>query len=392
MQLRHDCHLAYCTNIHRGESWEETFLGLKTHTLGVRDRICAPGTPYAIGLRLSARAAVELENGTALAEFRNWLDETNCYIFTINGFPFGAFHGTRVKEKVYLPDWTSEERVDYTMRLFRILAALQPPGGEGSVSTLPGSFKAFAIGQEGLEKTLDNMARMALFLDDLSEKSGLDLHLGLEPEPLGLFETTGETIKYFGLLFDRHSDKPHLLKRIGVNFDTCHLAIEFENTRQSLQRLHDHGIRLSKLHLSSALKLIPTDENLQTLARFQEEVYLHQVVQKDGDEPLRRFVDLPEALAAAGGWRGEEWRVHFHVPLHAGPGDGLQDTRDELLGTLDWLADDPSRCHHLEMETYTWEVLPPALRQGTVVDQLEKEYRWCWDALTQRDLTNGPLT
>ena len=144
MELKHGLHLAYCTNIHRGEDWAQTFGSLKTHTLGVRDRV-APGRAYAIGLRLSDRAARELSEPAVLDNFQQWLVDENCYVFTLNGFPFGDFHGTRVKEQVYVPDWTSPARLEYTNRLFDLIAALVPEGMEGSVSTLPGSFKEFIV-------------------------------------------------------------------------------------------------------------------------------------------------------------------------------------------------------------------------------------------------------
>jgi hypothetical protein len=262
---------------------------------------------------------------------------------------------------------------------------------DGSVSTLPGSFKAFGTDQSGLNRMFDHLRELAEFLEDLSETSGRDLHLGLEPEPLCLFETTGETLKFFALMLDRFPKHPALLKRIGVNYDTCHLAIEFEEPRQALKRLTDHGLRLSKLHLSSALRLKPTPSALERLALFQDQVYLHQTIIRDGDEPLRRFTDLPDALAFAQRHPealGEEWRVHFHVPLHAAPDEsaGLLDTREGLLGALDVLAETPALCRHLEMETYTWEVLPQAMRSSDVADQLAREYAWTLDALAKRGL------
>src|SRR5438105_1694271 len=142
MKLNHGIHLAYCTNVHRGETWPETFDALKRYTLAVRQRVC-PDRPYAIGLRLSQQAAKELSNRATLVEFQRWLGQNHCYVFTINGFPFGQFHGKRVKEQVYLPDWTEPQRLGYTMRLFDLLAELAPRELEGSVSTLPGSFKEF---------------------------------------------------------------------------------------------------------------------------------------------------------------------------------------------------------------------------------------------------------
>ena len=157
-------HLAYCTNIHPAESWKETLNVLKTHTLKVRDKVNAPDA-YAIGLRLSAQAATELLEGNNLSKFKTWLDQENCYVFTINGFPYGAFHGTRVKEKVYQPDWTEDARLDYTIQLFEIIAQLVPEGVDGSVSTLPGSFKEFQADESLMFANLENCA---LKIEELS--------------------------------------------------------------------------------------------------------------------------------------------------------------------------------------------------------------------------------
>ena len=176
---------------------------------------------------------------------------------------------------------------------------------------------------------------------------------------------------------------------MGLNYDCCHLAIEFEDAAEALERVTGAGIRLSKLHLSSALKMKPTKENLVRLRSFDEPVYFHQVVSREGDNPLRRFRDIPNALQwaeSAPHDLGDEWRVHFHVPLHAEPTGGFGDTKDHLLDALDWLAKKPGLCQHLEMETYTWEVLPEGLRSGDVVDQLCAEYDWTLTEMKARGL------
>ncbi|MFM2169232.1 MAG: metabolite traffic protein EboE [Verrucomicrobiota bacterium] len=384
MRLNHDIHLGYCTNIHRGESWEETWRGLKEHTLRVKDRVSG-GKPYGIGLRLSAQAANELNQPGKLDEFRRWLDANGCYVFTINGFPYGSFHGTRVKEQVFKPDWSTKERLDYTNLLFDLLAKLLPDGVSGSVSTLPGSHKTFRVGSEELAAIFSNLRLCREHIEKVAEASGHDLHLGLEPEPLGLFETSGETLKFFGLYFDQNPQDRDFFKFIGLNYDTCHLAIEFEEAAEALDRITGAGIRLSKLHFSSALKLQPTPENIARLRGYDEPVYFHQVIASYGaDEPLRRFKDLPDALAFAAtnpNELGREWRVHFHIPIHAQPADGFDSTRDHLDGAMQWLAKNPTKCQHIEMETYTWEVLPPDMRSGDVVDQLVKEYDWTLAAM-----------
>ncbi len=384
MKLNHDLHLAYCTNIHRAETWPETLAALQEFTLAVRDRVC-PGKPYAVGLRLSDLASRELSQPAALLEFRRWLDRNNCYIFTINGFSHGRFHGRRVKEQVYRPDWTSDDRVNYTNRLFDLLGQLVPPGIEGSVSTVPGSFKEFITTDDQLRLIRANIFRCVEHIERVSGQTGRRLHLGLEPEPLGLLETTDETLAFFDRLRAGHPNDSRLAEFLGVNYDTCHLAVEFENPAGSLARLRRHGVKISKLHLSSALKLRPTPENLAALAAFADDTYLHQVVSRAADGKLTRYKDLEVALAALNS-PAEEWRIHFHIPLHSPPAALFDNTADHLLGVLDVLQADPHLCSHLEMETYTWEVMPPEMKSRSVVGQLGLEYDWCLNALRGRGL------
>lgn len=387
MKLSQGHHLAYCTNVHRGNTWQETFYSLKNYVLKVRDLIC-PEQPYAIGLRLGADAADQLTNKIELAGFQKWLNEQNAYIFTINGFPYGNFHGQRVKEDVYRPDWTDPNRLSYTISLFKILSHLLSHGEEGSVSTLPISFKEFHPDGKLPETAYEYLLECAEQIEKLSEEKNQDLHLGLEPEPLGWFETIPETISFFDELFNR-ADNPEIVRRrIGVNYDCCHLALEYEDAKEGLNALQDAGIRLSKLHLSSALCAKPNKENLRTLEDYIEEVYLHQVITAEGGKVTNRIKDLYIALNQAKEYNigGDEWRIHFHVPLHSSPGNGLDDTRKHVTDTLDWLAENPTACRHLEMETYTWEVLPESLRTINVVDQITKEYHWTLDALKARGI------
>ena len=384
MRINKGIHLAYCTNIHRGEGWDETFQGLKDYTLKVKDNV-SNGEPFAIGLRLGNTAALELsEKGSGkIEEFVNWLEVNNCYVFTINGFPYGQFHGARVKEQVYRPDWTSNDRLEYTNLLFDILSKILPSEVSGSVSTLPGSFKEFIFDDEEQgDQIIRNLGFCGNHIKQLRESTGKDLHLGLEPEPLGWFENTTETINFFERFRSVHGDKFNSI--IGVNYDTCHLAIEYENANESLSLLKEKNIRISKLHLSSALKLEPDSKTLNYLESYEEDVYLHQVIARYENGKLIRFRDLPDAIRDLKNNSGEsavEWRVHFHIPLHASPSEGFSDTKDHIKQTLEVLSLDPILCSHLEMETYTWEVLPKSMQSNDVVDQLSLEYKWTLDEL-----------
>ena len=376
--------LGYCTNIHPAETWTETRLMLETHVLAVRDRLVETAEqparlPYPIGLRLSAIAARELLEGGNLAEFKEWLGSNHCYVFTINGFPYGSFHGSAVKEKVFLPDWTSPGRVAYTRDLFRIIAEIAPKDAGGSVSTLPGSHKSFHADESLIRK---NLVETAWFIEELSQKHQIDLHLGLEPEPLGHFENTAETLGFFQRLA-RDPGAPAVLgQRIGLNYDCCHFAIEFDQATESLETLATHaGIRISKIHLSNALSLSPADPAaIEAIRKFDEPTYFHQVVARRPDGILRSYRDLPVFLDAVdtGKIRPNDFteaRVHFHIPLDSKPALPLGSTSSHVEETLRWHMKNPNACKHFEIETYTWGVLPETLRRP-VEHQIASEYGW----------------
>jgi hypothetical protein len=381
VNFRDHHHLAYCTNIHPAESWAETFEVLKTDVLAVRDRVLAstpgsrsPSSGFAIGLRLSALAASELigSDGKNLRLFKAWLIEENCYVFTINGFPYGAFHGTRVKEKVYQPDWSTEERLTYTNNLFIIIAELCSEESGGSVSTLPGSFKEFKADENLIFANLYACARL---IETLALESGKDLHLGLEPEPLGHFENTEETLAFFQRFFawckTKNLRTDCLKKHIGINYDTCHFALEFDDCATSLKALTDAGLRISKIHLSNALSFDPQNPDaLAAIRQFEEPTYLHQVILNTS--PLTRFKDLPDF---DGNTTATEGRIHFHVPLYSEPLAPLGSTLDHAEAALSYLLSHPETCPHLEIETYTWGVLPDHL-QKPLTDQISAEYDW----------------
>jgi hypothetical protein len=388
MRLPHGLHLAYCTNIHRGEDWPETFASLQKYTLAVRDRVC-PRAPYAIGLRLSDLASRELIVPSALAAFREWLGENNCYVFTINGFPYGKFHGTRVKEQVYAPDWTTRERLDFTNRLFDILAQLVPDGVEGSVSTVPCSFKEFIRSDDQIRAMRANLWQCLEHIDRVQMKSGRKLHLGLEPEPLCFLETSDETVAFVEQMRADRPGDARLDACLGVNYDTCHLAVEYEEPAAALEKFRQHGIKISKFHLSSALKVQPTAPVRTALGKFADDIYFHQVIARSASGTLTRFRDLDVALTQdTRHWTVDsgEWRIHFHIPLHSARTELFDNTSDHLCGVLDQLQKNPKLCSHLEMETYTWEVLPPELKNRNVVDQLAGEYEWTLRELRQRQL------
>ncbi|HVU37713.1 MAG TPA: metabolite traffic protein EboE [Opitutales bacterium] len=392
MRLPHGRHFGYCTNVHPASSWPELRRVLDGPVRAVRQRVAARENPFGLGLWLSCETAESLGEPGALEELKSWLRANGSYVFTLNGFPHGKFHGEAVKENIYRPDWTTRARLDYTVRLFELLAGLLPADVVcGSISTLPGSFKGFGLDDSAEALIFRNLAECAVQIDRRRDRHGRDLVLGLEPEPLGWFENTAETLDFFKKFFAR-PDTPRCAREvIGVTCDACHLAVEFEDAADALAAWHDAGIRLAKIHFSSALRLRPGAAALAALRHFDEPVYLHQVIARDASGHLRRWHDLPEALAAAENLpplaHGGEWRVHFHVPLHAAPAPPLLDTRENLAGIFDFLARHPALGPHLEMETYTWAVLPEPLRATAVEEQIAAEYAWTLAQLRQRGLS-----
>lgn len=351
---------------------------LQNHVLAVRELVCGgedrSKQPFGIGLRLSAMAAAELLQEDHLAAFKSWLDETHTYVFTINGFPYGNFHGTRVKERVFQPDWTEPSRLDYTKDLFRILAVIARLETGASVSTLPGSHKTFGADES---KICQNLIELADWLETLALETGRDFHLGLEPEPLGHFENTEETLAFFKRLLSAAKHPEVVQRRIGLNYDACHFALQYENAADSLNALVNAGIRISKIHLSSALAFDPNDPlALEAIRAFDEPVYFHQVLLRDANGEIARYIDLPDFLTTSDSLsKYTEARVHFHIPLDAEPAPPLRSTRRHAREVLAWCSTHPSACRHFEIETYTWSVLPGEL-QRPVEQQIAGEYRW----------------
>jgi hypothetical protein len=277
MRLKDNLHLANCTNIHRGDDWEETFASLKKCIVLVEEPV-SPDRPYAIGLRSSDLASRQLSESATFDAFGAGWQQHQCYVFTINGFPFGQFHGTKVKEQVYRPDWTQSDRLIYTDRLFDLLAQLVPEGVQGSASTLPGSFKKFITTEKKRCQIREHRWQCIDHIDEHSARRGRRMHLGVEPEPLGLFETSGETVHFFQELEAHRPGDNRLLTFLGVNYDTCHLAVEYEEPENIIAALQKEGIRLSKMYLSSALQVAPDETSRTWLKRFAAAFYLHQVV------------------------------------------------------------------------------------------------------------------
>lgn len=380
--------LTYCLNVHPGETWEENFSTLRTTVLAVRDLVSKRG-PFGLGLRLSAAAAASLGEPGRLAELSRFLLSENLYVFTINGFPLGRFHGGPVKENVYAPDWRSPLRRDYTNRLIAILAGLIPEGGAGSISTVPCSWKGWVQSPAGIDMIIDHLVDCVAQCATISLHQRREIFLALEPEPGCLLETTSETIDFFkNQLFTkgaallaakaqiRETLAQTLIRRhLGVCLDTCHVALQFEDPAESLRRYESQGIRVPKIQISSALRTDASPAALDALRPFNEPVYLHQVKARTAGGEILGWTDLPEALDALPSTDAQEVRIHFHVPLHFTGAGPLKSTGSLLTSDfLTYIRRDPLA--HLEIETYTWDVLPLPLRSTSIEQSIAAEFHW----------------
>lgn len=375
-------HLTYCLNVHPGESWEENFAAIRDKALKVRDLV-GRESPFGLGLRLSCEAAKTLSRPEKLSQFHRFLDEQGLYAFTINGFPYGRFHGAAVKEAVYRPDWRTPERRDYTILLADILAELLPAGVAGSISTVPGSYKQWLGGADDVAAMVANLTDVAAHLAELRQRTGRRICLALEPEPDCYIETTPEAIEFFtGPLAAGAQNREAIRRHLGVCFDTAHLAVAFEDLGQSLSRLREAEVPVTKIQLSAALRVAGGAHAGEALRGFCDEVYLHQVKIRGGDGSLRSYPDLPQAIEAEAGGRQDEWRVHFHVPLFF-EGTGLLGSTNCLLDSQFVEAVTQGASEHLEIETYTFDVLPPALRADDVTKSIAREYQWVLERLKE---------
>jgi sugar phosphate isomerase/epimerase len=396
---RGEFHLTYCTNIHPAQGWTAVFANLTKYAPALKARF-SPSAPFGLGLRLSAKEAQELREGSRLAELRAFLDGHGLYVAILNGFPHGAFHGTVVKAEVYAPDWRDEARVRYTLDLIDILEELLPAGVEGGISTAPLSYKAWMASADpsDWDTITRNVVRVAEALARVKRSSGRTIHLDIEPEPDCSIENTDETVDFFvgrllpmgvpqlaaALGVGADEARAVLLEHIQVCFDCCHFAVEYEDAPVAIARLQAAGIRIGRVQLSSALRVrFPADaaecaDTADRLGAFADPVYLHQVVE-DRSGALRRYPDLGDALQQAASACAREWRIHFHVPLFAERYERFESTQGYVRDVLRTVIR-TGASRHLEIETYTWDVLPAGLKQD-LLESIAREYQWVLQSL-----------
>ena len=391
-------HLAYSTLVHPGDTWEQMRESLETYAPAVKARV-SPDAAYGLSLRISGASAATLTADPAeRARLKRWLDEHDMYVFTVNAFPHGPFKGRVVMEQVYEPDWATQDRVTYTCQVADILAEVTADTIAPSIQTAPLAFRPKVTTAQDVDDLTENLLRVVAHLVALERRTGRRVKLALEPEPYCFLETTEETVRYF----EEHvysaagtgrlarltglpaSEVSGLVRRhLGLVFDICHQSVQFEDIAASLRLLYAAGIPIYKFQAAAAL-WVPTvtEQTVGALESFTDTIYLSQTTQSR-DDVLTRYLNLSDAIAD---WRADpsgsrEWRTHFHVPVFLDDLGEFRTTRSGIEAALAVHAQTPLS-DHLEIETYTWDVLPAQFKTGDITDYVCRELEWFRGALS----------
>jgi sugar phosphate isomerase/epimerase len=356
--------LSYCTNVHPGRTLAEIEQGLDRYTVKMA---AGYGAPLAAGLWLAAPVVKELlAVDPKCSRFAEGLARRGLTCHTLNAFPYGDFHSPRVKEQVYKPSWAERQRLEFTVSAARVLARLLPPNVEGSISTSPLGFPGIDSYPEFFGHCEENLIAAAVLLQSIEEETGRTIRLAVEPEPCCWLDETPSAIDFFtNRLWPKAAERDCLAavkKHVGLCLDVCHQAVAFEDMRQTVSAIDAAGIRINKIHITCAIELehpAANAEGRRALAHYVEPRYLHQTKAYHSDGTILTALDLDRALADTRPEfsEAERWRVHFHVPVDAERLGPLKTTRADLREALK-AVNGLSYAPHLEVETYTWEVLP----------------------------------
>lgn len=383
--------LSYCSNVHPGDSLAEVrenieqFIASVRHQRGLKQ--------LHAGLWLSHRAANELASSPDnLQQFAELLDDSGIALTSLNGFPYGDFHQPVVKEKVYLPHWGEKARLDYTLQLAKLLAVLLPEGiHEGSISTLPLGF-ADHWDDKAQQQAERLFADLLEALEQLERDSGKQIRVCIEMEPGCALETTPQLIRFFTECLPEKGIPENKIQRyLGACYDICHQAVMFEDIEQSLMAIHQAGIVIGKIQISNALRIPNAEQARALLVEYAEPRYLHQTC---SEQQFR--LDLNQALDDTDMVKNCEWRTHFHVPIQAEQLSSplLNTTRSAIEDTSRFLAAHPELKPHLEVETYTWGVMPESLRPNNdreLVNCIAEELNWLQNTLASFNLLGQPI-
>lgn len=375
-----DAILGYCTNVHAGDTWPAMQENLRTHAAAVKTMV-SPDAPLPVGLWLAHEALGELRR-VGVAALADDCASLGLLPYTFNGFPFGNFHQAVVKHAVYEPAWDQPQRATYTLDLAELHIALAKGPCERSISTLPVGWGDAARTRVDRDAAVENLRAVAERLAELHEESGVLVHLDIEPEPGCIAQRSEDMVRLFEQILAA-GNEPVLRRHLRVCHDVCHAAVMHENQADVLSRYRAAGIAVGKVQLSNALQLnmhrMSSEQRQQAIAAlepFAEDRYLHQcVVDVNGRQMF--YEDLAAALAEEQitQARDAQWRVHYHLPLFLDRLAILETTQREIAACLQAIEPDDGIAH-FEVETYTWNVLPPAMQPPSLAEGIARELRW----------------
>jgi len=357
--------IGYCSNVHAGESAQLVEENIERYTAPLCQQRALSSMQH--GLWLSQQACIEyLSDSIKLESLRQRLNKHHLSVVTLNAFPVGNFHAERVKESVYRPHWGEKGRLTYTLMTAEILASILPADQTfGTLSSLPlGYAKDWT--DENQAQSLHFLCDAVIGLAKLEATSGKHIQLCLEMEPGCVLQETSDIITLFqqlplvGECYNVTTEQIH--RYLGVCFDVCHQAVMYENIENALCSIIDAGITIGKIQISSALRVNQPHQTQakKWLSKFAESRYLHQTTGISQQRERLFSDDLELALVDDTLSQLEEWRVHFHVPVHVSTlGEKwIATTSADINSVISFLAKHPE-CHpHLELETYSWGVLP----------------------------------
>lgn len=385
-------HLTYSTLVHPADTWEDIWASLRQYVPQVKRNVCPDG-PFGVSMRIShASSEALVASPEKRRDLRAFLDDNDMYLYTVNAFPYGPFKNQIVKEQVYEPDWSSESRLRYTMNVASILAEIAPEFVNPSIQTPPLGFKPNATSNAVIEAYAENIRKLVTHVNNIHRYKGRTVTLAIEPEPACFLETTGETVDFFNTALRTEASFRNLAgktgatleaaeeimaRHVGVVYDICHQAVEYEDITQSLQALQENRIPVWKLQEAAAM-MIPevTREKVEAVRKYARTIYLTQTHQRTEDGRITRFLNLEDAIAA---WEKNpvpcEWRIHFHVPVFLDDLGPFRSTRFAISEALAFQKEHRIS-DQLEIETYTWDVLPDELKSGDIVDYVTREIEW----------------
>ncbi|HKJ56213.1 MAG TPA: metabolite traffic protein EboE [Nitriliruptoraceae bacterium] len=385
-------HLTYSTLVHPADTWADLDDSLRRHLPAVHAKV-DPTRPMGVSIRLAAATASTLtDDPVALGALSDFFADQELYVYTANAFPYGPFKGQSVMEQVYEPDWTTDERVDYTNSVADIMAKLAPTDVTPSIQTAPLAYRPNVVDSAYVERFTHNVLRVIAHMVGIERRTGQRVKLAIEPEPHCFLDSTRETVDYFqSHLYGSDAirtlaslgDLPlseaagALRRHLGVVFDICHQSVAFEDIPDSLAMLSDNGIPVFKLQEAAALWVEDVDrDSVEALRSFTDTIYLSQTTERR-DDGVTRYLHLADAIAA---WEADpnghrEWRTHFHVPVFLDDLGPFRTTRFAVEEALAAHRAEPIS-DHLEIETYTWDVLPEHLKTGDIVEYVSRELEW----------------